>query len=706
MHGAVSISRHLSLSEETPTPTTHTLTQGDESPSDRMRRACMAAMSIWRHAPLSLSEEAPTPTPTQRPTRPRRVRAAALLLGALLATVSGYGYGLGLLRGAGGTTVCQVYGICEVRLSGDEPNDPFALEVFGTFVSDATNASFHVRGFYDGDGVFAVRFSPNAEGAWRYTLEGDMDAFKQSGTLVVVPAPAGQHGPVRADGRFLRHADGTLHLSFGTTCYAWAHQSDAMREATLTTLRSRAGRAVNKIRMTILPKWYPYTKHDPALFPFRCRKQQGCSRSTGGADGWDFRSFDPSFWRDFETLVARLRDEDIIADLILFHPYDGGQWGFDCMGGRDSDTYDTTNDAHYLRYAVARLGAFSNVWWSMANEFDLVDCKRAGIGQDDAKWGRGIVAEASPVWDQLFAVLEAEDPYPRERSIHNGRVLYDPSRRWVDHVSMQGNQPHTKAIIQASGNKPLIWDEVKYEGDIPQGWGALSGPGMADQFWRGLSLGVHVGHGETILQPGVVDDEQQLWWSKGGELRGTSLLRVAWLRAYLTTIPEPTSLEPREFAHGECSGTMLVRQGEFALFHLREAAKCTLSLPGLPTGTPFRATTLNWWEMTTTLLANVSRRSSVTIDLTQYGVRLPSNVELRRLDDSEAGPPRTFVPASRDEALRCYAARYPDLFEGYCHSKWERCQWTALGEHYDNAGPSEGRELGCDLAGPSASPAG
>ena len=109
----------------------------------RMRLACMAASSISRHAPLSVSEEAPTPT--QRPTRPRRARAAALLLGALLATVAGYGYGLRLLRGASGTTVCQVYGICEVRLSVGEPNDPFALGVFGTFVSDATNASFHVR---------------------------------------------------------------------------------------------------------------------------------------------------------------------------------------------------------------------------------------------------------------------------------------------------------------------------------------------------------------------------------------------------------------------------------------------------------------------------------------------------------------------------------------------------------------------------------
>ena len=41
------------------------------------------------------------------------------------------------------------------------------------------------------------------------------------------PALQGDHGPARADGRLLRFADGTLYHSFGTTCYAWAHQDQA-----------------------------------------------------------------------------------------------------------------------------------------------------------------------------------------------------------------------------------------------------------------------------------------------------------------------------------------------------------------------------------------------------------------------------------------------------------------------------------------------
>ena len=47
------------------------------------------------------------------------------------------------------------------------------------------------------------------------------------------------------------------------------------------------------------------------------------------------------------------------------------------------------------------------------------------------------VVESSPVWDKLASVLAKEDPYGREKSIHNGRALYNHSRSWVTHVSLQ-----------------------------------------------------------------------------------------------------------------------------------------------------------------------------------------------------------------------------------------------------------------------------
>lgn len=80
------------------------------------------------------------------------------------------------------------------------------------------------------------------------------------------------------------------------------------------------------------------------------------------------------------------------------------QWGFSCMG--------MEHDKRYLRYLGARLGAFRNVWWSMANEWSGIRCKCNGKECD---------ASHEQYWDQLFETLAAADPHHRELSIHNGR---------------------------------------------------------------------------------------------------------------------------------------------------------------------------------------------------------------------------------------------------------------------------------------------
>ena len=50
--------------------------------------------------------------------------------------------------------------------------------------------------------------------------------------------------------------------------------------------------------------------------------------------------------------------------MILFNLY-SAPWpkGLSCLGGPNITTYDISNDQLYLRYIVARLGSFRNVWW-------------------------------------------------------------------------------------------------------------------------------------------------------------------------------------------------------------------------------------------------------------------------------------------------------------------------------------------------------
>ena len=74
-----------------------------------------------------------------------------------------------------------------------------------------------------------------------------------------------------------------------------------------------------------------------------------------------------------------MRASGVVADIIVFHPYDGGQWGFDCMGGDDPNHYNTSRDERYLKYLAARFASFDNVWWSMANEWSNCACKSLGM---------------------------------------------------------------------------------------------------------------------------------------------------------------------------------------------------------------------------------------------------------------------------------------------------------------------------------------
>src|SRR6185437_15270670 len=105
-----------------------------------------------------------------------------------------------------------------------------------------------VSGFYDGDGLYRVRFMPDAEGGWTFaTASNTPDLDGKGGAFFCVPPRPGRRGPVRVRNRFhFAYADGTPYFPFGTTCYAWTHQPLAMQAQTLRTL---AKTRFNKIRM-------------------------------------------------------------------------------------------------------------------------------------------------------------------------------------------------------------------------------------------------------------------------------------------------------------------------------------------------------------------------------------------------------------------------------------------------------------------------
>ena len=279
----------------------------------------------------------------------------------------------------------------------------------------------------------------------------------------------------------------------------------------------------------MFPKSYTYNQNEPELFAFQKK-----------ADGkFDFDRPDPAFWHHFEQRILDLQRLGIEADLILWHPYD--RWGF-------ADMSDPQDD-RYLRYCIARLSAYRNVWWSLANEFDFMT--------DRPKGHRG--NKQMEDWDRFFQILQNEDPHDRLRGIHNGRIWYDHTKDWVTHASLQTSDMAGGVGYREQYQKPVIYDECKYEGDIPQGWGNLDAKTMTQRFWLGTLSGCYVGHGETYKHP-----EDILWWSKGGVLHGESPRRIQWLKDFMAQAPPFDELQPLGDDQGRY---LLAKAGEYYLLY-------------------------------------------------------------------------------------------------------------------------------------------
>ena len=403
-----------------------------------------------------------------------------------------------------------------------------AIDLRGEFTLAGKTTA--VKGFYAGNDTYKVRFLPEAEGECAYVVQGSCLPAPQTGTLTIAPADAGRHGPVRAEGTHLKCADGTWFYSFGTTIYALAHQPKALIDE---TMRSLAAAPFNKVRMCVFPKHYNYNHNEPDHFAFERKPgaedrdfsvkpgtpaMPASSITEAKNDVWDVDKPCFAFWDAFEARLKELDALGIQADLILFHPYD--RWGFASMPQADNYVY--------LDYLLRRLSAFPNLWWSLANEYDICAAKTV----ED--------------WQGIEEFVAANDPYRHLLSNHNCFTPWDWGRENVTHVSWQSKQLFRVAEMARRYNKPVLIDECRYEGNVPEFWGNISGAEMTARFWRVMAQGGYCTHGETFLPGTEMGDratdtgvEEVVWWARGGKLNGESPKRIAFLREIIESLPGP-----------------------------------------------------------------------------------------------------------------------------------------------------------------------
>lgn len=265
---------------------------------------------------------------------------------------------------------------------------------------------------------------PEVTGVWKYTFKNNN--VEISGSFECVEASGNNHGPVKTrEDQFCYVDDSRYIYRFGQlVILGQTNQPIDMQERTLQTLKNSP---FNKVCMGIFPKSMPYNTTDPEYFPFLKNSD----------NSWNFDKLDYRFWDNFELRVSQLDELGIEVDLILFHPYD--RWGFASMSQEAS--------LKYLEYVVARFAAYKNIWWSLANEYELLYDK----SEDN--------------WDEYGKFIQSNDPYGHLISIHNVIKIY-PKKEWMSHLSLQTIKLNQIPVWKEEYELPVIIDECGYEGNL------------------------------------------------------------------------------------------------------------------------------------------------------------------------------------------------------------------------------------------------
>lgn len=357
------------------------------------------------------------------------------------------------------------YDFVEVTLSVSDAaaTNPFTdVTVDGSFALKG-GPSLPVDGFCDSpDGrVFRIRFMPSQPGIYSYTVNYREGAFEKTHEGSFEAKDAKKKGILRLDPEFPAHFrwEGSQERFFwnGTTAYFLAGWDDETIEQSLDRLDQLK---VTRVRAALSGRvrdgraWFENVSPSDT-FSFRLEPWVARSPASLEQPDFDITRFNVAYWQKWERLLAHALSQDMIVSVIFY--VDGLRPGTDPFGKAKMGGPD---EQRYYRYAAARLGAFSNVTWDLANEYRLF--------RDDA-WA-----------EKMGAFLKQCDPYKHLTSTHGHEDFRFRQSPWADFALYQSWDEHggydymvqNRLAQERTGRVvPQINEEYGYEDHYPRGWG-------------------------------------------------------------------------------------------------------------------------------------------------------------------------------------------------------------------------------------------
>jgi len=277
--------------------------------------------------------------------------------------------------------------------------------------------------------------------------------------------------------------------------------------------------------------------------------------------GTDYTRYNVAYWQKWERMLRYAREHDMIISAVL-----------DIATHDDHVPAGSEDERRYIRYAVARLSAFSNLAYDLGDDLDSFR---------DEKWAH-----------ETGTLIESWDPYKHLASSHPVHIEHqDRASEWMGFTSIQDWSRRQHALmleqrqIQLKTGRiiPQTNEEYGYEDHYPQ-W-APAPPGDSAETlrmtaWEIAMAGAYGTAGETCRRG------TNIWPNTGGGwINGRGDDSMVMLKGYEHMVEFLTSIEWwKTEPHDELvdnGAYCLAKPGEVYAVYLPKGGKVTVKLePG------------------------------------------------------------------------------------------------------------------------------
>jgi len=332
------------------------------------------------------------------------------------------------------------------------------MQLTGVFESTDGTHRRQVEGFCDStDGsTFRIRFMAPEVAEYKYTVTYKQGSFERTASGTFRAIEAHRRGILRVDPsypwHFLWEGTGEHYFFNGTTAYwlvGW--RDDRIIQYSLERLHRLK---VNRLRVTIAGREAITMFGEPVMTGPNWTVFLAAWPAQNAEDpfhpGFDYSRFNLPYWQKFERMLQFARDRDTIISLVL-----------DMNDSRVHPAPGSDDERRFIRYAIDRFGAFSNITWDMGDDLD---------SYRDEKWTH-----------DTGTFIHENDPYKHLETSHPAvsNDHQDRASSWFGFTSYQEWSRNQHALMRESRKLqekagriiPQTNEEYGYEDHYPH-WAA------------------------------------------------------------------------------------------------------------------------------------------------------------------------------------------------------------------------------------------